>query len=163
MLSIEQHVRNISAIVAAERFLYSKLESVARYLKVQCGFFGVTIIKSTGDEYDDHIYMCAGRSGRGLQRQERKDYFSAEPQDPVSVIGARNRAARQLADHLATRSEALIPIARNGDHLGTIAIELLQDQVLSEDEIKLLYEVASLLSNEMEPAVMVVVDASCSA
>lgn len=156
MLSSEQHVRNISAIVAAERFLYSKLEGVARYLKVRCGYFGVTIIKSTGDEYDDHIYMCAGRSSRSLRRYEAKHHFATEAHESISVIGSRNRAARQLTDHLAARSEALIPIARNGQHLGIIAIELLQDQELSENEVKLLYEVASLLSNEMEAAVMMV-------
>lgn len=156
MLSIEQHVRNISAIVAGERFLFSKLEGVARYLKVRCGYFGVAIIKSTGDEYDDHIYLCAGRSSRSLRRHEAKHHFAAESRESVSVIGSRNRAARQLADHLSARSEALIPIERNGYYLGVIAIELLQDQVLSEDEIRLLSEVASLLSHEIEPATMVV-------
>ncbi len=155
MLTVEQHLRNISAIVAGERFLHGKLDGVARYLKSRCGFFGVAIVKSTGDEYDDHIYMCPGRGKTGLRSHPSMPYLSADPHDSVSVIGARQRGARQIADHLSTRREEFIPIIRDHLQVGTIAVELLQDQVLSDEENRLLREVATLLSRVIEPSVIV--------
>lgn len=155
MLTVEQHLRNITAIVAGERFLHGKLDGVARYLKSRCGFFGVTIVKSTGDEYDDHIYMCPGRGKTGLRSHPSMPYLSADPRDTVSVIGARQRGVRQIADHLSTRREEFIPIIRGHHSVGAIVIELLQDQALSDEENRLLREVATLLSQALEPSVVV--------
>jgi len=155
MLTVEQHLRNLSAIVAGERFLHGKLDGVARYLKSRCGFFGVAIVKSTGDEYDDHIYMSPGRGKTGLRSHPSMPYVSADPHDSVSVIGARQRGVRQIADHLSTRREEFIPIIRARHNVGAIVIELLQNQVLSDEENRLLREVATLLSRELEPSVVV--------
>jgi hypothetical protein len=157
MLTVEQHLRNLAAIVASERFLYGKLESVACYLKVRCGFFGVTIVKSTGDEFDDHIYMCPGRGKTGLRSHPSTPYLSADPHDTVSVIGIPKcrDGVRQIADHLSTRREEFIRLFRGNFQLGAIAIELLQDQVLSDEENRLLREVANLLSRVLEPSVIV--------
>ena len=155
MLTIEQHLRNIPALVKAERFLYGKLDGAARYLKSRCGFFGVTIVKSAGDEFDDHVYICPSRGRASLRSRPPMPYLSTDLRDTVSIIGARHRGVRQIADHLATRREEFIPIERQHQHVGTIAIELLQDQVLSEDEKRLLREVANLLSQVIEPSVVV--------
>jgi hypothetical protein len=156
MLTVEQHMRNLAAIIRSERFLHGKLESMARYLKQRCGFFGVTIIKSSGDEFDDHIYMCPGRGKTNLRAHPATPYLSADPLDCVSIIGAKQSGVRQIADHLSTRQEELIPIARGENHLGWISIELLQDQSLGHDEWKLLTHAANLLAGIMEPAVVVV-------